>query len=71
MVIQNNRKNFDRGYSFPIGLWVRSRRSVEIIIPSVQSQFTTEELNNEMLNFELDTIDEKREVAAAWITYYK
>ena len=43
----------------------------EISIPTIQSQFAAEELNNEMLNFELDIIDEKREAAAARIAYYK
>ena len=44
---------------------------VEISIPNARYQFTTEEQNNEMLNFELDTIDEKREAAAIRIAHYK
>ena len=43
----------------------------KISIPNAWSQFAAEELNNEMLNFELDTIDEKRETAAARIASYK
>ena len=44
---------------------------VETSVPTARCQFTTEEQNNEMLNFKLDTIDEKREEAAAQIASYK
>ncbi|KAL5567200.1 hypothetical protein UlMin_030364 [Ulmus minor] len=43
----------------------------EISIPTVRSQFTAQEENNAMMNFELDTFDEKREVEAARIAHYK
>ena len=44
---------------------------VEISVPNARYQFATEEQNNEMLHFELDTIDEKREATAVQIAHYK
>ena len=44
---------------------------VKISIPNTRYQFTTEEQNNEMLSFELDTIDEKCKAAATQINSYK
>ena len=45
--------------------------TIEISVPNTRSQFAVEELNNEVLNFELDTIDEKCEAVAVRITHYK
>ena len=44
---------------------------VEPSVPTAWYQFTSKKQNNEMLNFELDTIDEKHEEVADQITSYK
>ena len=56
---------------FSLAFGAKAVVQAEISIPTIRSQFTVEEHNNAMLNFELDTIDKKREVVAAQITYYK
>lgn len=57
----------------PFSLAYRSEAVVpiEISISNARSQFVEEEQNNMMLNFELNTIDEKCEAAAVRIAHYK
>ncbi|KAL5578087.1 hypothetical protein UlMin_019786 [Ulmus minor] len=64
-------KNSTGATPFSLAFGAEAFIPVEISIPTIRSQFAAEEQNNAMMNFELDTIDEKREAAAARIAYYK
>ena len=71
MVVQNYLENFNWGYPIFISVWIRSCVPVEISVPNTRYQFSAKEQNNEKLHFELDTSDEKCEVAAVQIAHYK
>ena len=69
MVVQNNLEELDWGYSILLAFGAEAIIPAEISIPTIRSQFAVEEQNNAMMNFELDTIDEKQKAAAARIAH--
>ena len=71
VVVQNNRMNFYWATPFSLAFRVEAVISIETSIPTALYQFSSEEKNNEMLNFERDIIDKKHEVAVARIASYK
>ncbi|KAL5537805.1 hypothetical protein UlMin_046133 [Ulmus minor] len=64
-------KNLTGATPFSLAFGTEAVIPAEISIPTARSQFATQEENNTMMNFELDTIDEKREAAAVRTAHYK